>query len=176
MKDFTMGTLEEILADPAATFEELKPMLRPEGIHNGIMRVDPDKCNSCGLCMKNCPFRCWEVGENNVPRMKEEYICFSCFNCLVACPVNAVSVVQTFAVKDAFFDTDFPGFKMPVEPKDAEGKPDQWTGVEQVIMNRRSVRNFKNDPVPDSLIRRILEAGRFAPRTPLQSPASLHHL
>ena len=30
-------------------------------------------------------------------------------------------------------------------------------------MERRSVRNFKPDPVPEPLIRRVLEAGRFAP-------------
>ncbi len=163
MKDYTMQTLEEMLADPATTFEDLKPMLRPGGVNNGIMQVDPDKCTHCGLCMKNCPFKCWELNENEVPVMKEQYICFSCFNCVVACPVNAVSVVRTFSVDNAFYDTEFPAFKRPVAPKDAEGNPADWTEVEQVIMNRRSVRNFKKDPVSEPLIRRVLEAGRFAP-------------
>ena len=39
----------------------------------------------------------------------------------------------------------------------------EWNPVEKVIMERRSIRNFKKDPVPDNLIRRVLEAGRFAP-------------
>jgi nitroreductase len=38
-----------------------------------------------------------------------------------------------------------------------------WTAVEQVILNRRSTRAFKKRPLPDFMIRRILEAGRFAP-------------
>jgi nitroreductase len=42
-----------------------------------------------------------------------------------------------------------------------EGMP--WNSVEKVIMERRSVRSFKKDPLPDGIIRRILEAGRFAP-------------
>jgi nitroreductase len=42
-----------------------------------------------------------------------------------------------------------------------EGMP--WNPVEKVIMERRSIRAFKKDPLPDSMIRRILEAGRFAP-------------
>ncbi len=44
-------------------------------------------------------------------------------------------------------------------------KPDlsQWTPVEEVIFKRRSIRAFKKDPLPDFMIRRILEAGRFAP-------------
>jgi nitroreductase len=42
-----------------------------------------------------------------------------------------------------------------------EGMP--WNPVEKVIMERRSIRGFKKEPLPDSMIRRILEAGRFAP-------------
>ncbi|MGE5416544.1 MAG: nitroreductase family protein [Acidobacteriota bacterium] len=39
----------------------------------------------------------------------------------------------------------------------------EWNPVEKVILERRSIRAFKKDPLPDSLLRRILEAGRFAP-------------
>lgn len=47
-------------------------------------------------------------------------------------------------------------------------KPDppdlsRWTPVEEVIFRRRSIRAFKKEPLPDFMIRRILEAGRFAP-------------
>ncbi|MHA1148295.1 MAG: nitroreductase family protein [Promethearchaeota archaeon] len=38
-----------------------------------------------------------------------------------------------------------------------------WNPVEKIIYERRSIRVFKKDPLPDNLIRRILEAGRFAP-------------
>ncbi len=40
---------------------------------------------------------------------------------------------------------------------------DRWTPVEEVILARRSTRAFKKEPLPDFMIRRILEAGRFAP-------------
>src|SRR4030066_1436286 len=42
-----------------------------------------------------------------------------------------------------------------------EGMP--WNPVEKIIMERRSIRSFKKEPLPDSMIQRILEAGRFAP-------------
>jgi len=138
-------------------------MLRPTGVHMGVMRADPDKCTSCGLCLQNCPFKCWVMDENEVPKMKEEYACFSCFNCMVACPVDAISIVETYHVDEGFFDYGYYPFKMPLEPQDAEGKPAEWTEVEKTVLERRSVRNFKDDPVPESLIRRVLEAGRFAP-------------
>jgi len=40
---------------------------------------------------------------------------------------------------------------------------DDFNMVEDVIYRRRSVRYFKKDQVPEYLIRRVLEAGRFAP-------------
>lgn len=163
MKDISHKTLAKIRAGKTPTFEELKPVLRPEGVQNGVLKVDPDKCTSCGLCIQNCPFKCWEMGENKIPGLKEGYACFSCFNCMVACPVDAISIVQTYGVaKGYYYDTGFPPVKMPQEPKDAEGNPAEWNEVERIIMNRRSARNFKEDPVPEPLIRRVLEAGRFA--------------
>ncbi len=52
---------------------------------------------------------------------------------------------------------------MPKKKK--SDKPDlaQWTPVEEVILKRRSIRAFKKEPLPDFMIRRILEAGRYAP-------------
>jgi len=38
-----------------------------------------------------------------------------------------------------------------------------WNPVEKVIIERRSIRAFKKEPLPDRMIERILEAGRFAP-------------
>ena len=42
-----------------------------------------------------------------------------------------------------------------------EGMP--WNPVERVILERRSVRKYKDRQVPEKLVRRVLEAGRFAP-------------
>ncbi|MBW2091505.1 MAG: nitroreductase family protein [Deltaproteobacteria bacterium] len=151
--------------EEAPSWEELEPIFRPQTVHMGVMKVDEEKCTQCGLCLLNCPFRCWETDENDIPRMKEVYACFSCYNCMVACPVDAISIVDSYHVDDGVFKTEphpLPP-KMPYEPKDAEGNPDEWTVIERTIFERRSVRNFKEDPVPETLIRRVLEAGRFAP-------------
>lgn len=152
-------------------FEDFKSMLRPEGIHMGVMEIDTEKCTSCGLCIMNCPFKCWEMDENGIPRMKESCSCFSCFNCMVSCPVDAVSLVEAYHTDAGrFFDIRSPPLRPALKPLDADGNPDEWTEVEKVIFERRSVRNFKETPVPEPLIRRVLEAGRFAPSAGNQQP------
>jgi nitroreductase/NAD-dependent dihydropyrimidine dehydrogenase PreA subunit len=134
-------------------------------IHMGVMRVDQSKCNKCGLCLQNCPFRAWEYDEGGFPALKEQYACFSCYNCKVACPNDAINIVEPYHVTDGYWKTDsYPlPAKVPLEPKDESGNPTEWNAIEKAILERRSVRNFKDKPVPESLIQRVLEAGRFAP-------------
>lgn len=38
-----------------------------------------------------------------------------------------------------------------------------WTETEKVILRRRSVRIYQKEQVPEFMVKRILEAGRFAP-------------
>ena len=145
--------------------KDLKQIFRPEDVHMGKMTVDPEKCTGCGLCIQNCLFRTWEMGENNVPRYKENWACFSCYNCMVACPTGAISIDEPYHVDSGFWKTQphrLPAV-YPLEPRDAEGNPDQWNEVEKVVFTRRTVRNFSDKPVPEPLIRRVLEAGRAAP-------------
>jgi len=146
-------------------WEDVKDILRPENVHMGIMKVDAEICTHCGLCIENCPFKAWIKGDDNIPRLKDGYACFSCYNCMVACPVNAISIVKPYQVDDGYWVTlphPLPA-KSPLEPQDADGNPDQWNPIERAVFERRSVRNFKDKPVPDTLVRRVLEAGRFAP-------------
>jgi len=148
------------------SWEELKSMFRPSGVHMGVMKCDIESCTQCGLCVENCPFKAWELDENKNPRLKQDYACFSCYNCMVACPTGAISIGKPYYAEDgSFYETQggpLPA-KMPAEPRDADGNQDEWTEVERVILERRSVRNFKPDLVSEHLIRRVLEAGRFAP-------------
>lgn len=145
--------------------EELRAIVRPEGVHTGVMTTNTEICTGCGLCVQNCPFKCWEMDENLRPRLREDYKCFSCYNCVIACPVGGVSIGEPYHVDGGFWASEphpLPA-KMPLEPKDADGNPTEWNAMERAILERRSARNFTDRPVPDHLIRRVLEAGRFAP-------------
>ncbi len=146
-------------------WEDVQHIFRPKTVHMGVMKLDKEACNKCMLCVQNCPFQAWEVDDEGYPRLKDEYECFSCYNCMIPCPLEALSIVEPYHVDAGFYATDphpLPA-KMPLQPRDAEGNPDEWNALERAVLNRRSVRNFKDKPVPEALIRRVLEAGRFAP-------------
>lgn len=146
-------------------WEDVKDILRPQSVHMGKMRVDAEKCKGCGLCVLNCVTRAWEMGEKDVPSLKAGYSCFSCYNCMVACPEQAISIVEPYHVGEGFWKTiphPLPA-KLPLQPVDENGNNAEYTAVERAIFERRSIRNYKDKEVPDTLIRRVLEAGRFAP-------------
>ena len=149
----------------AYTWEEVKEVFRPnlKDVHWGRLEADMEKCTGCGLCIQNCPVKAWIMDENKTPRMQEGWPCFACYNCMVACPVGAISITELQHVDSGYYKRETLSQKLPLQPQDANGNPDKWNEVEGAVFNRRSVRNFANKPVPEPFIRRVLEAGRHAP-------------
>jgi nitroreductase len=74
-------------------------------------------------------------------------------------------MVEPYHVEAGFFVSSPVDIKYrpPMSPSDEEGNPAEWNPLEKLLLERRSVRNFKAKPVPETLLRRVLEAGRFAP-------------
>ena len=145
--------------------EKYMDLFRPK-VHWGKIEIDVEKCIGCGQCVENCPGKVPALDENEKAYMGREE-CITCSNCVVTCPEEAISIKETFFVEDGYYKTvpaDIP-YKPPAPPLDAEGNPAEYTAMEKAVLERRSNRNFKDEPVPEHLIRRILEAGRHAPST-----------
>ena len=53
--------------------------------------------------------------------------------------------------------------KINTENEKTEILKKNFTPVEQVVLNRRSVRLYRKEQVPEFMIKRVLESGRFAP-------------
>jgi len=140
-------------------------LFRPK-IHWGKIEIDREKCIGCGQCIENCPGKVPVLDDEDKAIMGREE-CITCSNCVVTCPEDAISIAETFYVEEGYYKTipeDIP-YKPPAPPLDAEGNPTEYTTVEKAVLERRSARNYKDEPVPDHLIRRVLEAGRHAPST-----------
>jgi nitroreductase/formate hydrogenlyase subunit 6/NADH:ubiquinone oxidoreductase subunit I len=149
----------------AMSKQQLREIFRPQNVHMGKMKVSKEKCTGCGLCVQNCLFRTPQLGIDKKVYFREGGACFSCYNCMIACPKDAITIDSPYRVDDGFWKT-LPHQLRPVkplQPHNAKGQPDEWTEVEKVLYNRRTVRNFSDKPVPEPLIRRVIEAGRAAP-------------
>lgn len=124
--------------------------------------VDEEKCTGCGNCLKGCPCNCLELVDGK-PRMIEGMACMACSACVAHCEKDAIRMEGFYNVREGFFKTTLlhpdNGYPEIPEVEGIEG----LTPVEEVIYKRRSNRIFSSKPVPDELVRRVIEAGRFAP-------------
>lgn len=111
-----------------------------------MIQVDEKKCIGCGACEKDCFFEAIKVRENKAAVLRD---CFRCGHCVAVCPTGAVSIPD-----------------YPMEDVKEFNKEDFSMDAGRLldfIKFRRSVRQFKKEPIPRSEIESILEAGRFTP-------------
>lgn len=73
---------------------------------------------------------------------------WGCGQCMAFCPANACSA---------------PGLSSQDSRPLRRDQLPSAEQVEELVFSRRSVRNFKNKPVPRELLHRILDGARFAP-------------
>ncbi len=71
------------------------------GVCKGMFRVriNEDKCESCGLCFKNCPADAIEKIENHKYRIRQDR-CTGCGTCYNVCPFSSVEVVKEVKIND----------------------------------------------------------------------------
>ncbi|MBI3201557.1 MAG: nitroreductase family protein [Myxococcales bacterium] len=134
--------------------------------------VDGDKCNACQKCVETCPGQLLEMaGElpvNKHDTGKSALGCIGCKNCYAVCPESAIDIRGFYQVEGGFYQTQLrsPALPNPFgEPESPafEALEPRLTPVEKVIYTRRSNRLYKKKKVPEELLRRVVEAGRFAP-------------
>jgi nitroreductase/NAD-dependent dihydropyrimidine dehydrogenase PreA subunit len=110
---------------------------------------DEENCQSCGLCSMVCPSGKIHTGDEKRPVIDNEAPCISCGQCIAVCPSEALS-------------TDTSGFAAPKEAG-AYRK-----GIDPVILasylkSRRSVRIWKDNPVPRDILEKLIEIAAYAP-------------
>jgi nitroreductase/NAD-dependent dihydropyrimidine dehydrogenase PreA subunit len=114
-----------------------------------LFTIDTEKCDKDGICAIECPAQIIEMTEDGpVPAKGAEEICIQCGHCVAICPKAA-------------FRLDFlsPDQCMPIE-KEKMLDPDQ---TEHFLRSRRSIRRYKEKPVPRDLFEKALEVSCCAP-------------
>ena len=112
--------------------------------------VDTELCRKDGICAKVCPIQIIDgnVGEYPSMSLHKVRVCIGCGQCMAFCPANACSA---------------PGLSSQDSRPLRRDQLPSAEQVEELVFSRRSVRNFKNKPVPRELLHRILDGARFAP-------------
>ncbi len=111
--------------------------------------IDTERCDKDGICAIECPAHIIEMTEDGpVPAVGAEEICIGCGHCVAICPKGAFSL--------AFLSADQ---CMPIE-KDKMLDADH---TEHFLRSRRSIRRYKDKPVPRELFEKALAISCCAP-------------
>lgn len=113
------------------------------------VQINRDECTSCGLCTEVCPqeyFR--QPTAKSIPDVVKEEGCIVCGHCVAVCPSDAVQHM------------DFPETAVHSISEERLPSPES---VMEVFRSRRSIREFRDEPVDKQLIEQIIEAARLAP-------------
>jgi len=117
----------------------------------GKMIVDTGKCVKCGVCTDVCPVKIisMDAKKGPVPAMEgAEDLCIHCGHCVAVCPHGAMSLDN-----------------MPVDQcvRLEDGLKCGLQEAAQLLKGRRSIREFREKPVPKEEIIKLIDVARFAP-------------
>lgn len=83
-------------------------------VEDGLARIVPEKCTSCGQCVEACPkgiirmlpvtgehtVQCSNHERGNISRTNCQRACIACTKCVKTCPVGAIAMKDQLAVID----------------------------------------------------------------------------
>lgn len=112
-----------------------------------LIQADTEKCIGCGACANVCPRGIIRM-DKKLPMITEPKACIICGHCVAVCPTAALDHSRALLsgqipiTKAATFDAQT---------------------AYQFLRSRRSVRNYKNKPIPKNELIRLMDIARFAP-------------
>lgn len=118
-----------------------------------LPQIDHTLCSGCGLCVNVCPDHTLALAAGKVEVAGEK--CMACGHCQAACPVGAIVVAEVVADLGLRHVRERQGWLAP-------GAGDAAALV-QLLRSRRSVRHYREEPVPVSLLEDLVKIGTTAP-------------
>ena len=105
------------------------------------------ECIGCKRCVAVCPSFVLDMMEAKSAVVRGEW-CIGCGHCGAVCPTEAIR---------------HEGGHLDRHPEKAEASALSPGVLELLLRERRSVRIYTRDPVPEEVLNKILDAGRYAP-------------
>jgi nitroreductase/NAD-dependent dihydropyrimidine dehydrogenase PreA subunit len=106
-----------------------------------------DKCNGCGLCFEVCPSFVLEITQAKSWVVRGDW-CIGCGHCGAVCPEEAIA-----------FST--PAIERHPQPNVHSATSPETLAL--LLRERRSIRLYEREPIPEDVLRKILDAGKYAP-------------
>jgi len=112
-----------------------------------LIEVNTEECIKCGICIAACPTGVLVMGEKGPEELMAQN-CIACGHCVAICPKRAINNIKT-----------------PLENQTElkELPPLDKETAQQFLRSRRSIRCYKDTPVPQDKLLELVEIARFAP-------------
>lgn len=113
--------------------------------------VDRYKCTRCGSCIAVCPIKIIKMDEKyRLPSLisRGDKICIRCGHCVSVCPHRAISMKYMQSEHDRPLRHDW---------RIGQEK------IEHFLKGRRSIRNYKSEPIDRKQIEKLVDIARYAP-------------
>lgn len=123
-----------------------------------FFEVDAQRCKRDDICIAECPIHIIiSDRDSGVPKMRDgaESVCIRCGHCVAVCPHGAVRI-EDMPI-EAFTPVDK---SLAIDARQAE----------QFLRGRRSIRTFRDTPVPHDQLAQIMETVRWAPSASHKQP------
>jgi nitroreductase/NAD-dependent dihydropyrimidine dehydrogenase PreA subunit len=116
----------------------------------GIIEIDETRCKRDGFCANECPSGLIRLAEGSFPKAVPgaEKLCMRCGHCVAVCPHGALS------------HNDIPVQGCPSIRDNLVLDREQ---VVQLLRSRRSIRQYRRQPVEEEKIQELIEVARYAP-------------
>ena len=111
------------------------------------IKVDRNRCKGDGHCVDVCPARILFMDKNGFPEEIPGGQCILCGHCVAVCACEALG--RTGLPKELF---------VPVSQEQLAP-----SAIDGLLISRRSVREFKDRPVPREILESLLDVARRAP-------------
>jgi len=112
-----------------------------------LISIDKESCRRDGVCIKACPLGSIVADADGYPAAGPNADCIQCGHCVAICPHGAL---QNNRLPMADF--------LPAPQERAS-----FEATAGLMKHRRSVRQFKSQPVPRETLAALLDIARFAP-------------